>query len=80
MVNIVDPLATLRWIFKGGQNLSCRAAADANDDGRISLDDAIHSLFYLFSGDRAMPAPGARSCGFDRTEDPLGYESFSKCR
>ncbi len=46
-VNLRDPIAVLRWQL-GGPAIS-RDAADLNDDGRVSLTDAI-SLLWIVAG------------------------------
>jgi hypothetical protein len=52
----------------------CIDAADANDDGKVNLADAITILGYLFSGAASLPGPFAE-CGSDPTADTLGCEA-----
>ena len=56
-------------------------AADIDDDGEITLTDAIRSLNYQFVGTGAIPEPpGPFQCGIDPTEaDELDCEKYSGC-
>jgi hypothetical protein len=56
----------------------CLDAADANDDGRIRLDDGIYPLACLFRGSSA-PATPFPACGGDPTADALGCLAFERC-
>ncbi len=55
-VTITDPIFTLQYLFRRGDEPPCPAAADSNDDERIDITDAIQTLFVLFGGER-MPRP-----------------------
>lgn len=68
-VDISDPLATLLYLF-GGRALSCLDAADHDDDGVVSVTDAIGTLEFLFR-DGPVPRPPYPSLGFDPTADAL---------
>ncbi len=56
VLNIVDPIALLLYLFLSG-DLPCPAACDSNDNGTHSLDDVIWSLSYLFGGLSELPGP-----------------------
>ena len=51
---------------------------DENDDGMISIADAIYHFSHLFSGGPTPVAP-FDSCGVDMTADDLGCESYGVC-
>ena len=65
-VNISDPSATLNWLFLGGGNPPCLAAADANQDGSVNISDPSYTLRWLFLGGADHPAP--TTCG-NSTDD-----------
>jgi hypothetical protein len=69
-LTLVDPLATLDFLFQGGDTPYCLDAADANDDGIVNLTDPVLMLQSLFEagGDLVAPYPGR---GFDHTPDRL---------
>lgn len=68
--DITDPIATLKDLFLGRIDFLCRDAADTDDDGHVTLTDAVISLDYLF---RTGPTPAAPfpMVGTDLTEDGL---------
>jgi hypothetical protein len=66
-VDVSDPIATLRWLFTGGERPVCYDAADANDDGRIDLSDPVAALGFLYLGGPRIPPPYP-----ERGEDPSG--------
>jgi hypothetical protein len=55
----------------------CLDAADANDDGRLNISDAVMALRHVFMGSE-LPPP-FESCGTDDSEDELGCISFEGC-
>ena len=61
----------LAFLFSGGVAPACGDAADANDDGRVDISDAVAVLGHLFLGAPEPPAPGPRTCGSDPTADAL---------
>jgi len=87
--DIVDPLNVLLHLF-GTRALPCMKAADANDDGMISLSDAIFMLAWQFQGGGDIPSPfwdrqrahenADHECGPDPTRDELDCESYSPCQ
>jgi hypothetical protein len=70
--DISDPISTLRFLFQGDQDVPCQDAADANDDGKVDVSDAIYTLDRLFSDVKPFPEPNAY--GPDPTEDKLTCE------
>jgi hypothetical protein len=77
-IDIADPIAVLFGLF-AGDHLFCRKAADANDDGKVGIPDAVFSLEYLFLDKRAPAAPFPR-CGVDGVADDLACDSFPPCQ
>ena len=69
--------------FGQDKTLACPDAADANDDGKIGLTDAIYMLSYLFLPEGRKPpakppfGPLPGGCGEDPTPDGLDAQ-FSK--
>jgi hypothetical protein len=66
----------LRALFIPGTALGCEDAADVDDDGHLTLTDAIALLNYLFRSGPAPPAPFP-DCGTDPTADALECETYS---
>jgi hypothetical protein len=58
--------------------LSCRSAADANDNGRVNIADAIYVLSHVIVG-TAPPPPPFPGCGTDPTGDALECAAFPIC-
>jgi hypothetical protein len=69
-VDISDALFTLDFLFLGGNAPPCADAADADDNGKLELTDAVAILGELFTdtGEIADPYPGR---GSDRNADDL---------
>jgi hypothetical protein len=79
-IDISDAVAVLFLLF-GGNPVDCREAADADDDGQVSVTDAIYLLRYLFQ-EGAAPPPPLESCAGDPSPDPggpLGCEASASC-
>jgi PKD repeat protein len=55
--NIADASFTLNFLFLGGREPPCNAAADVNGDGNVNIADASFGLNFLFLGGREPPAP-----------------------
>lgn len=53
----------------------CPDAADSNDDGEISVSDAVAILEHVAHGVQ-LPAPGAGDCGLDPTSDGLSSAGY----
>ena len=68
-VNISDA------IFLGGPAPLCDDAADADDNGRLDITDAIRTLDALFLGTATLPAPYPEE-GQDATQDSLRCLGF----
>jgi hypothetical protein len=77
-IQIGDAIRILSELFSGLDFVHCDDAADANDDGRVDISDALYLLQYLFLGTRAPPDPFS-SCGSDPTPDGLGCARSALC-
>ena len=78
-INLTDAVQLLNFLFSGGTEPACAAAADTNRSGSIDMTDAIQILNFLFLGGEGPPAPGL-ACGEDPTpDDELGCETFDCC-
>ena len=53
-------------------------AADANDDGGLTVADPIYILAYLFGGGPGIKPP-FEAGGADPTDDALSFEVFPQC-
>jgi hypothetical protein len=69
VLNITDPIRTLRYLFLG-DTLTCFDGADADDTGTLEINDAIPPLRCLFM-DGVPLAPPFPSAGFDPTPDRI---------
>lgn len=76
VVDSNDATAITNFLFMGG-TLACRDAADANDDGAITNQDAIYILAFVSTGGPPPPAPGPFVCGTDQTADALDCLNYS---
>ncbi len=70
-VDLSDAVATLNYLFQGGEKPACLDAADSDDSGDLQITDAIFHLGVLFLGRGPFPAPHLE-CGRDPTRDALG--------
>lgn len=78
-VNITDAIRILGFLFLGApDSLECPDAADANDDGKVEVSDAISVLRSLFATGAAPPAPYPY-CGIDPTPDALDCATPKTC-
>lgn len=73
LINITDPIATLNFLFLGGEAPPCLKSADADDDGVLVLTDAVYLLRFLFLAGPAPLPPSA--CGTDPTADTLSCDA-----
>ena len=73
-----DALFLLEFLFGPGTAPSCADAADANDDGTVSIADAVKIVTHLFAGGGPLPAPD-EVCGHDETPDGLSCVAFEAC-
>jgi hypothetical protein len=58
---------------------NCLEAFDANDNGFISLNDALYAHNYLFFGGPPPPSPFPGCGADDDEEDGLGCASYKDC-
>lgn len=65
-----DAIGILAALFVSGGGPACVDAADANDDGRADISDAIYDLSHLFLGGPPPPVPFPHP-GVDPTIDRL---------
>lgn len=72
-VDISDAIATLNYLFFGGEASPCLDALDSDDSGRVDMTDAIFTLRFLFQGGDTIPPPYPAP-GVDPTEDSLACE------
>jgi hypothetical protein len=78
-VDFSDAILTLKVLFLGQGAITCRDAADANDNGDVDFTDAIFTLEFLFLGSQIIPAPTGE-CGADPTPDAIGCDQFVACQ
>jgi hypothetical protein len=69
-VDLSDPIWIVSHLFLGGPPPECLDAADADDSSRVSFDDILVLLIYLFRGVGPLPSPGPVPW-FDPTPDDL---------
>ena len=74
-VSIADVLFIHRYLFLGDRVPACKDSADANDDGRIRIDDQIVMLNAVFSGTAVIPEPYPLP-GEDATADELDCATY----
>jgi hypothetical protein len=71
-VNISDVVLIIQIIVGNLQErYNCDDALDANDDGELSIADALPVLSWLFSRGQRLPEPFLQ-CDTDDTQDDLG--------
>ena len=70
MVEVTDAIVTLSVLFLGDGHLSCRDAADTDDNGELDISDPIFLLRHLFLGGVTIPPP-VEFPGSDPTADAL---------
>jgi len=70
-VDITDGIATLNFLFLGGQEPPCLDASDADDSGGLDLSDGVAVFSFLFLDGAPPPEPGPKECGVDPTADEL---------
>ena len=77
-LTISDAVSFLGYAFGSAEGLACQKAADMNDDGRLTIRDAVVLLQHLFQGGAALPEP-AIVCGADPTVDELSCLHHAPC-
>jgi hypothetical protein len=82
-VDLSDAVFDLNYLFSSGKEPGCLEAANANDDPRIDLSDAVYLLQGLFLGGPLPPPPGPppAPCGRDGPVTPsaLGCGVYAHC-
>lgn len=65
------------YLFGTEKTLACPDAADANDDGKLGLTDAIYILSFIFLPEAIKPPamPPYPECGEDETADSLSEKA-----
>ena len=74
-VDISDAIGLLNYLLGAGP-AECLDAADADDDGAVTIVDAIYELYFLFQATASPPLPFP-SCGPDPTGDSLDCASYN---
>ena len=77
-LDLSDAIASLSYLFTGGEAPGCLKAADANGKDGVDISDPIHLLGFLFLGG-AGPAAPFPECGSEPEESDLSCESYSRC-
>lgn len=70
-VSLADPMAILYTLFSRQRDVVCLDTADANDDGKVNVTDAVFLIRHLFLGGRPPSGPFP-TAGFDPTPDGMG--------
>jgi hypothetical protein len=70
-INVVDAILIIQiQVGNLQEKFDCDKILDANDDGKVTVTDAIPVLQYVFEKGAPLPAP-FRACGPDPTADAL---------
>ena len=67
-----DALTVFAWLFRGGRDLPCREAGDANASAQINLADGVYILQSLYANGPPPPYPFPH-CG--QAEFEIGCEN-----
>ena len=80
-LDLSDAIFILSYLFAAGSKPTCLDAADANDNGKVGLADAIKILGHVFNNQGPLPEPFSE-CGIDPTtaNDDLDCAAFSPCK
>ncbi len=70
-MNIADAIHTIGVLLLGEGPFDCPDAADADDDGGVTITDVINTFSTLLSGESFIAAPGPFVCSPDSTADDL---------
>ena len=67
-LDITEPIFLLRWSFANPGNLvpGCQKSCDADDNGKIDINDAVYVLNYMFH----VPGPAPKAPFPAKGEDP----------
>jgi hypothetical protein len=74
-VSLGDAFVLSDHLFGSGRFLSCRDAADVEDDGSINLGDVLSILGYCIDR-KSQPPPPFPLPGDDPTDDTIGCQSY----
>ncbi len=77
-IDLADALATLQYLFAGGERPICAKSADVDDSGGIGITDPIVLLNFLFA-DGPAPADPFERCGKDPTPDSIDCAQSTPC-
>lgn len=69
-LSIGDMTVILQTLFSGRPSPACRDRLDANDDGAVTMADALYVGAYLFQRGASIPPPFPQK-GLDPTSDAL---------
>ena len=70
-LDVSDAIFALNYLFVGGAEPPCLAAADVNGTGFVDLSDSIYLLSFIFIGGPPPPVPYPE-CGVDESELECG--------
>jgi len=73
--NLSDAIEIVRYLFQGSGQISCLDSADADDDGKVRLTDAIYLLNGLFRNGISMPEVCETDGTLDELPDCTGNDS-----
>ena len=78
--NVIDAITIIQVAVGNLQpKIDCQKAHDANDDGQVTVADALPILAYVFQRGPALPDP-FRTCGTDPTNDALTCVAYPSCQ
>jgi len=72
--DIADGIWVLNWLFIGGQEPTCYDSADFDDNGLVTIGDAMLMIFYYLHAEGMPSMPPANNYpepGLDPTDDTL---------
>ncbi len=72
--DIADGIWVLNWLFIGGQEPTCFDSADFDDNGLVTIGDAMLMIFYYLHAEGMPSMPPANNypdAGLDPTDDTL---------
>lgn len=72
-----DIMFTLYYLYNGGPEPSCKDAADMDNDGVISITDAIRIIYWINLCEGQHILPGPLLCGPDPFNPPDNLDCFS---
>jgi len=79
VVDIADAIFLLNYLFAGGDDPPCMAAADANGTREVNIADAVFLLNMLFGGGPQPPAPYPDCGPYMPRRDRLSCEVYEAC-